>query len=47
VFQDELQYFNKTPLRGHVREWPPNLAEVNGPATYCGTSRIASNSQSA
>jgi hypothetical protein len=36
VLPDELQYLNKTPLRGHVREWPPKLAEVNGPATYCG-----------
>jgi hypothetical protein len=36
VFPEELQYFNKTPLRGHVREWPPKLAEVNGPAIYCG-----------
>lgn len=36
VFANELQYFNRNPLRGHVREWPPRLAEVNGPATYCG-----------
>jgi hypothetical protein len=33
VFPNELQYFNKNSLRGHVREW---LAEVDGPATYCG-----------
>ena len=36
VFPNELQYFKKNPLRGHLREWPPKLAEVNGPATYCG-----------
>jgi hypothetical protein len=36
VTSDEIQYFSKTPLRGHVREWPPKLAEPNGPATYCG-----------
>ncbi len=36
VFANELQYFNRNLLRGHVREWPPRLAEVNGPATYCG-----------
>jgi hypothetical protein len=36
VSEDEIQYFNKKPLRGHVREWPPKLAEVNAPATYCG-----------
>jgi hypothetical protein len=36
VLPNELQYFNKNPLRGHVQEWPPKLAAVNGPATYSG-----------
>jgi hypothetical protein len=36
VFPSERQYLEKNPLKGHVREWPPKLAEVNGPATYCG-----------
>jgi hypothetical protein len=35
VSPDEMQYFGKTALRGHVRDWPPRLAEANGPATYC------------
>jgi hypothetical protein len=36
VLPHELRYFNKTPLRGNVTDWPPKLAKVNGPATYCG-----------
>jgi hypothetical protein len=36
VFPNELQYFNRSLLKGHVREWPQKLAEINGPATYCG-----------
>jgi hypothetical protein len=36
VSPEEMQYFAKTALRGHVRDWPPRLAEANGPATYCG-----------
>jgi hypothetical protein len=36
VLPEELVYFHKNPLRGHVPTWPPRLAEVNGPATYCG-----------
>jgi hypothetical protein len=36
VSENELQYFDRNLLRGNVGEWPPRLAQVNGPATYCG-----------
>jgi hypothetical protein len=36
ITSDELRYFGKAPLRGNVAKWPPSLAEINGPATYCG-----------
>ncbi|MGA2494842.1 MAG: hypothetical protein ABSF67_18190 [Roseiarcus sp.] len=33
---EEIKYLNRGVLRGHVREWPPKAAQVDGPATYCG-----------
>jgi hypothetical protein len=36
VSLDEIEYLKRKVLRGHVREWPPKPAQVDGPATYCG-----------
>jgi hypothetical protein len=36
VSESELQYFDRNLPRGHVGEWPPKLAQVNGPVTYSG-----------
>jgi uncharacterized protein (TIGR02391 family) len=36
VSPDEIDYLGRTVLRGHVPEWPPKPAQVDGPATYCG-----------
>ena len=36
VTPDEIGYLNRPVLRGHVREWPPKPAQVDGPGTYCG-----------
>jgi hypothetical protein len=36
IGSEELEYLGKKPLRGHVKSWPPRVAEKNGPALYCG-----------
>jgi hypothetical protein len=36
VTDDEIAYIGRTVLKGHVKEWPPRLAQTEGPALYCG-----------
>jgi hypothetical protein len=40
IYEHELAYLGRTVLQGLVGEWPPRLAEVDGPVSYCGFPRV-------